>query len=295
MKNVSVIIPIYNEKDNLPHLFDEIKKVKFSNYNFILVNDGSSDISGKLIEELDIPCTKIEHKKNFGLAAAVKSGIKEAVIQKSEIIVKIDSDLQHDFDDIEKLIKEIEVGNADVVYGDRFSGSINYKMEFFRKVGNKFFSFITKKLTKYNITDSQPGLIAFSASVAKNLKLIGNYNYTQQILIESSMMGYKFLQIPITFNKRVHGESFISYKYPFKVFWQIFIIYSTFKPMETFGKIGFFLIINSVIISFYQIFRYFNGYTDKIIQSDNLITLLFLFGIQTVFVGVIANLINLKN
>ena len=109
------------------------------------------------------------------------------------------------------------------------------------------------------------------------------------------MLGYQFLQVPITFNRRVHGESFINYKYPFKVFWQIFIIYSTFKPMETFGKIGFFLIINSLIISFYQIFRYLNGYSDKIIQSDNLISLLFLFGIQTVFVGVIANLINLRS
>ncbi len=295
MKNISVIIPIYNEKDNLPRLFKEITKDKYNNYHFILVNDGSIDISGKLIEELKISCSKIEHKKNFGLAAAVKSGIKEAITQKSKIIVKIDSDLQHDFNDIEKLIKEIEIGKADVVYGDRFSGSINYKMELFRKVGNKFFSFVTKKLTKYDITDSQPGLIAFSASVAKDLKLIGDYNYTQQILIESSMLGYKFLQVPITFNKRVHGESFISYKYPFKVFWQIFIIYSSFKPMETFGKLGFFLIINSVIIAFYQIYRYLYGFSDKIIQSDNLISLLFLFGIQTVFVGVIANLINLKS
>jgi len=295
MKNISVIIPIYNEEENLPELFEEITKEKYKNFYFIFVNDGSTDDSNKIIENLVLPCSKIVHKKNFGLAAAVKSGIEEAIKLKSKIIVKVDADLQHDLNDIAKLINEIELGNAEIVYGDRFSGSINYRMELFRKVGNKFFSLVTKKLTKYNIKDSQPGLIAFTASVAKDLKLIGNYNYTQQILIESSMLGYRFTQVPITFNERIYGKSFISYKYPFKVFWQIFTIYSSLKPMKTFGKLGFLLIMNSVMIAGYQVFRYLNGYSDKIIQSDNLISLLFLFGVQTVFVGIIANLINLNS
>ena len=128
--------------------------------------------------------------------------------------------------------------------------------------------------------------------LAKKLKLLGNYNYTQQVLIEASLMGFRFKQVPITFNKRIHGKSFVSLKYPFKVFWQIFIIYSSLKPLSTFGKIGSLLIISSIIISSFQIYQYSIGLSEKLIQNDDLVSLLFLFGVQTVFVGIIGNLVN---
>tara|TARA_B100000212_G_C27022687_1_gene383856 strand:- start:48 stop:563 length:516 start_codon:yes stop_codon:yes gene_type:complete len=165
-------------------------------------------------------------------------------------------------------------------------------MEFIRKIGNKFFSLLTKKLTKYEITDSQPGFIAMKVELAKKIRMLGNYNYTQQVLIEASILGFKFKQVPITFNKRIHGSSFVSLKYPFKVLWQIFIIYSSLKPLSTFGKLGSLLMFISILISSYQIYLFNAGINEKFIQNDDLISLLFLFGIQTIFVGVLGNLIN---
>ena len=165
-------------------------------------------------------------------------------------------------------------------------------MEFIRKIGNKFFSLLTKKLTKYEITDSQPGFIAMKVELAKKLRMLGNYNYTQQVLIEASILGFKFKQVPITFNKRIHGSSFVSLKYPFKVFWQIFIIYSSLKPLSTFGKLGSLLMFISILISSYQIYLFNAGINEKFIQNDDLVSLLFLFGIQTIFVGILGNLIN---
>ena len=220
-----------------------------------------------------------------------QSGLDIAKKLDIDYVVKVDADIQHNLEEIDLLLSEINE-EVDFVYGDRFNGKINYKMEFVRKIGNKFFSLLTKKLTKYEITDSQPGFIAMKVELAKKLRMLGNYNYTQQVLIEASILGFKFKQVPITFNKRIHGSSFVSLKYPFKVFWQIFIIYSSLKPLSTFGKLGSLLMFISILISSYQIYLFNVGINEKFIQNDDLVSLLFLFGIQTIFVGILGNLIN---
>ena len=189
-----------------------------------------------------------------------------------DYVVKVDADLQHNLEEIDLLLKEINE-EVDFVYGDRFNGEIKYKMEFIRKVGNKFFSSLTKWLTGYKITDSQPGFIAMKIDLARKIRMLGNYNYTQQVLIEASLLGFKFKQVPITFNKRIHGSSFVSLKYPFKVFWQIFIIYSSLKPLSTFGKLGSLLMLISVVVSSYQIYLFNIGINEKFIQNDDLVSL----------------------
>jgi len=291
MKKVAIIIPVYNEADKIPQLIDNLKNIEREEFYFIFINDGSQDNSLNLLQKINLKSEIVIHKKNLGLANAVKSGLRKAIEIGADYVVKVDADLQHDLNEIDSLLIELNE-DIDFVYGDRFNGNLNYRMELIRKFGNKFFSYLTKKLTGYKITDSQPGFIAMKIELAKKLKLLGNYNYTQQVLIEASLMGFRFKQVPITFNKRIHGKSFVSLKYPFKVFWQIFIIYSSLKPLSTFGKIGSLLIISSIIISSFQIYQYSIGLSEKLIQNDDLVSLLFLFGVQTVFVGIIGNLVN---
>ena len=291
MKKSAIIIPVFNEELNLPILLEKIKKINRKDFIFIFVNDGSTDNSYKILKYSSLNHILVNHKKNFGLAKAVKSGLDEAKKHGVDFVVKVDADLQHELNEIDLLLNKLD-DDIDFVYGDRFNGQINYKMETIRKIGNKFFSMLTRWLTGYQIYDSQPGLIAMKISLANKLKLLGNYNYTQQVLIEASILGFKFAQVPITFNKRVHGTSFVNLKYPFKVFWQIFIIYSSLKPLSTFGKFGILLIMSSIIIGTYQMYLFQIGINEKFIQNDNLVSLLFLFGIQTIFVGIIGNLIN---
>ena len=291
MNKTAIIIPVFNEEENLPILFENIEKINRPEFTFIFVNDGSNDNSLKTLKTVEFDNYLINHKKNLGLASAVKSGIDLAKKLDIDYVVKVDADIQHNLEEIDLLLSEINE-EVDFVYGDRFNGKINYKMEFIRKIGNKFFSLLTKKLTKYEITDSQPGFIAMKVELAKKLRMLGNYNYTQQVLIEASILGFKFKQVPITFNKRIHGSSFVSLKYPFKVFWQIFIIYSSLKPLSTFGKLGSLLMFISILISSYQIYLFNEGINEKFIQNDDLVSLLFLFGIQTIFVGILGNLIN---
>lgn len=291
MNKTGIIIPIYNEQENLPILFENIKKIIRPEFLFIFINDGSEDSSFEILKNIDFKHYLVSHRKNLGLANAVKSGIDKAIELDVDFVVKVDADLQHNLEEIQLLLHELNEG-VDFVYGDRFNGKINYKMEFIRKIGNKFFSTLTKWLTGYKITDSQPGFIAMKIELAKKIRMLGNYNYTQQVLIEASLLGFKFKQVPITFNKRIHGTSFVSLKYPFKVFWQIFIIYSSLKPLSTFGKLGSVLIVISILTSSYQIYLFNIGINDKFIQNDDLVSLLFLFGVQTIFVGILGNLVN---
>tara|TARA_X000001036_G_scaffold64971_1_gene55651 strand:+ start:439 stop:1332 length:894 start_codon:yes stop_codon:yes gene_type:complete len=291
MNKTAIVIPVFNEAENLPILFENIEKINRPEFTFIFINDGSQDDSHEILKTAKFDYRLINHKKNLGLANAVKSGIDEAKKLDADYVVKVDADLQHNLEQIDLLLNELN-DEVDFVYGDRFNGQINYKMEFIRKMGNKFFSLLTKWLTGYKITDSQPGFIAMKIELAKKIRMLGSYNYTQQVLIEASLLGFKFKQVPITFNKRIHGSSFVSLKYPFKVFWQIFIIYSSLKPLSTFGKLGSLLMFISVIVSSYQIYLFNIGINEKFIQNDDFVSLLFLFGIQTIFVGILGNLIN---
>ena len=196
MNKTAIIIPVFNEEENLPILFENIEKINRPEFTFIFVNDGSNDNSLKILKTAEFDNYLINHKKNLGLASAVKSGIDIAKKLDIDYVVKVDADIQHNLEEIDLLLSEINE-EVDFVYGDRFNGKINYKMEFIRKIGNKFFSLLTKKLTKYEITDSQPGFIAMKVELAKKLRMLGNYNYTQQVLIEASILGFKFKQVPI--------------------------------------------------------------------------------------------------
>ena len=162
-----------------------------------------------------------------------------------DIVVKFDADLQHDVNDIAELIAPLVSNKTDLVYGDRFSGKINYKMPPIRKYGNKFFTNFMKLITKYHISDSQPGLVAGNTQFLSNVTIFSDYNYTQQVLYSSYLAGLRFKQVPIQFNEREHGQSFVKLSYPFKAMFQILLLMITKNPMKSLGTISLiFLYIN---------------------------------------------------
>ena len=145
MNKTAIIIPVFNEEENLPILFENIEKINRPEFTFIFVNDGSNDNSLKILKTAEFDNYLINHKKNFGLASAVKSGIDIAKKLDIDYVVKVDADIQHNLEEIDLLLNELNE-EVDFVYGDRFNGKINYKMEFVRKIGNKFFSLLTRFL-----------------------------------------------------------------------------------------------------------------------------------------------------
>ena len=107
MNKTAIIIPVFNEADNLPILFENIEKIERPEFTFIFVNDGSQDNSLEILKTANLNHLLINHKKNLGLASAVKSGIDEAKKLDVDYVVKVDADLQHNLEEIDLLLKEI--------------------------------------------------------------------------------------------------------------------------------------------------------------------------------------------
>ena len=218
---LAVIIPAYNEEETifkvlkkLDHYLTSLEKVNY--FEIVVVNDGSSDNTEKIAND-NSKTIVITHGYNRGIGAAVRT-VSVCWKNNFDIVIKFDADLQHDPKNIEELIALFWINQ--ICYGDRFSGKINYKMPTLRKFGNKFFTKLMKLITKYNISDSQPGLFAGNKKFLSNVTIFSDYNYTQQVLYSSYLAGLRFVQVPIQFNEREYGQSFVRLSYPFKAIFQ---------------------------------------------------------------------------
>ena len=295
MKKIVVIVPAFNEEETISKTLDGLYSIKSElldkGYELFVhvINDGSSDSTEKLANK-NKDTSIISHKKNEGLGSAVRTGLISANKINADIVVKFDADLQHDPNDILKLIKPIEYDEADVVYGNRFE-KMSYKMPFVRKIGNKVFTKLMKWLTGWPIMDSQPGIFAVNKIFLDNFYLPGDYNYTQQILLDAYHRNLRFSHVLVTFNKRDKGKSFISLGYPIKVIPQIIQVIIGVKPLKVFGPIGWFFLSLGFLVFIFQTIMYFLGYTQKPVENVNLVLGSFLFGLQILCFVFLADLV----
>jgi glycosyltransferase involved in cell wall biosynthesis len=295
MKKLVVIVPAYNEektiKDTLAGLFSIKQELDKIGYELIVhvINDGSTDATEELANDYG-DVLVISHKKNKGLGAAVRTGLLSANDINADILVKYDADLQHDPSDILTLIEPILHDEADVVYGNRFE-KMSYKMPFVRKMGNKVFTNLMKWLTGWPLMDSQPGILAVNNLFLSNFYLPGDYNYTQQILLDAYHRNLRFSHVLVSFKKRNKGKSFISLSYPFKVIPQMIQVIVGIKPLKVFGPIGWFFLSLGILVFLFQIISFLLDYTQKPVENVNLVLGSFLFGLQILCFGFLADLV----
>ena len=234
---VIIFIPALNEEGSIGNIISRIKelygKSDLFHTDIIVVDDGSTDRTSEVA--LKSGAKKIiRHPVNRGLGASTRTGMQRAFEMGADIAVKIDADFQHDPLDIENVVRPIIEDEADVVFGSRFLGEIKYKMPFYRRLGNRFFSFLVAKFTGLRITDGQTGLMAFSSRYLKNFDIISDYNETQQLIIDSWSKHMRVIEVPVIFHPRKTGKSFISFKYPFKVLPTLLRFMVTVNPLKLF-------------------------------------------------------------
>jgi len=166
--NISVIIPVYNEEENIPLLYEELIQVLEnigSDYEVIFVDDGSTDSSLEILKEIKErnPRVKIlSLERNTGLSSALKAGIDKA---SGEVIITMDGDLQNDPRDIPKLLNYIQKGY------DVASGWRRYRKDPFLKRGSSIIAnYIRNKLTSESINDSSCMLKVYKSEYLKKIK-----------------------------------------------------------------------------------------------------------------------------
>ena len=208
-------IPAFNEEKNISSIILKIKE-KFP--NIIVCNDGSTDMTKKIIEELNV--ITINHEKNLGYGAGIRSLFLKAKELNADILVTFDADGQHRIEDIEKVIQPILNNKSDIVIGSRFLDENEKNVPKYRKVGIKVITKITNSSIKQKLTDSQSGFRAYSKNVLSGISPTEvGMGISTEILIKASSKNYIISEVPIiisyegetsTHNPIRHGTSVIA-------------------------------------------------------------------------------------
>jgi glycosyltransferase involved in cell wall biosynthesis len=234
--DLSLIIPVYNEAENLAELYREMVSTtdKLERpYEIIFVDDGSGDDSWQVLKKRDAGVRIIRLRRNFGQTAALSAGFDHA---RGEIIISLDADLQNDPADIPRLIAKIEEG-FDLVSGWRKNRQDKF---FSRRLPSGVANWFISRITRVRLHDYGCTLKAFRREVIKNIKLYGELH--RFIPAIASHMGVEIAEVQVNHRPRKHGKS----KYNIFRFNRVILdtltvkfllTYST-RPLQIFGFIG---------------------------------------------------------
>lgn len=203
---LSVIIPVYNERETLRDAVEAVLAVKRAD-EIIIVDDGSTDGTRDLypaVKELS-PIIQVHlHERNMGKGAAVRTGFEKA---GGDILLIQDADLEYDPRDYFDLLRPIEEGRAAVVYGSRFRGGPTKTMFFWHMVGNKFLTLVTNVLYNTILSDMETCYKVFRADVIAGIPLRSRgFEFEPEITSKVLKRGHRIYEVPISYNGREFEE-----------------------------------------------------------------------------------------
>ena len=207
-KKLSIIIPVYNEENTIQPILKRINECKINDLDFeiIIVNDGSTDGTLKIIKENEKLFNHfINIEKNNGKGFAIKSGLKFAT---GDYIILQDADLEYDPSEYSKLLNPIISNKADVVYGSRFLGNDERRVLYFwHTIGNKFLTLLSNMLSNLNLTDMEVCYKVFKAEVIKNINLQENkFGFEPEVTAKIAKKNIKIYEVGIKYFGRKYSE-----------------------------------------------------------------------------------------
>lgn len=290
--NLSVIIPVYNEQENLPMLYEALLKALEPlpvAWDVILVDDGSRDGSLKVLEQLaakDQRLRVVSLRRNFGQTAAIAAGIDHS---DGEVIVLMDADLQNDPADIPMLLQKIEEG-YDVVSGWRAKRKDAYIT---RTLPSNLANGLISWVTGVHLHDYGCTLKAYRREVITGFRLYGEMH--RFIPVYASSYGARIIELPVNHNPRKFGKTKYGLERTVKVILDLFTVkfLSSFgnKPIYLFGGTGLGLIALSAAVLFYLFVRRV-GFGVSVLASPlfQIATMVAIMGFQSMLMGLIAEL-----
>lgn len=291
--DVSVIAPVYNEKESIPTLFDLVRQTldgEGLSWELVLVNDGSTDDSPGVLDALAAtdPRVKVVHfKRNYGQTAAMMAGIDFA---SGEIIVAIDADLQNDPADIPRLLAKLREG-FDVCSGWR---KARKDQALRRNLPSRIANRIISRVSGVRLHDYGCSLKAYRKEVVKGVRLYGEMH--RFIPIYASWHGARVTEIPVNHNPRVHGKSNYGLERIFKVLLDLLVVKFLFryaqKPIYVFGGIGLASMALSCLLAAYAIYlKIFEGQSFIRTPIPLLVVFTAMTGIVCILMGLLAEIL----
>jgi glycosyltransferase involved in cell wall biosynthesis len=290
---ISVVVPAYNEEENVElcyrEIIDTLEPLGIS-YEIIFVDDGSTDLTFKKLQYLsknDDRLKVIKLRKNFGQSAALRAGLDCAT---GKNIITMDADLQNDPKDIPKLLEKLNEEDFDVVCGWRFDRKDPFSKKLFSKFANK----LRKSFTGETIHDSGCTLRAYVKESTESLELYGElHRYIPAMLF---WKGYKIGEIKTNHRERKNGRTKYNWKRIIKGFLDLLVVtfwqkYSL-RPIHIFGSMGILLSFFGGIISLYMVILrlfYGIGITDRPLFTVSIMSIV--IGVQFFTIGILADVL----
>ncbi len=293
-KTISIVVPFHNEEANVTELYSRLYTVMEGtgwDYEFIFVDDGSTDLTYKLLKELAVidPQVKIvKLRRNFGQTAALAAGFARCT---GEYVIAMDGDLQHDPADIPKFLEKLEEG-YDVVSGWRYHRIDNLLL---RRIPSRCANWLMAKLSDVNIHDFGTTFKAYRRELLSQLPLYGEMHRFIPAL--ASGYGASICEIPIHNENRKNGESHYGISRTFRVLFDLitirFLLRYMSRPLHFFGRLGLMSMMAGSAIAFWLVFlKFILGM--RIVQEHGLLIVLaavqILVGLQLVALGLLGEL-----
>lgn len=204
---LSVIIPIYNERDTVELLLKRVEAVPYEK-EILLIDDASTDgtreILTRLARDHRDQVRLVLHQENCGKGAAIRTAIEHVT---GDIVIIQDADLEYDPQDYPKLLEPILDGHADVVFGNRFHGGPHRVLYFWHFQGNRLLTTFCNMLTNLNLSDMEVGYKVFRAEVLQRLRLRSNrFGIEPELTVKVAKLGCRIYEVPIAYHGRTYAE-----------------------------------------------------------------------------------------
>lgn len=285
---LSIVIPVYNEAENVKELHDEIVEVcKKHNYAYeiILIDDGSTDNTVEEIKKLS-PVKLVAMRKNFGQTAAMDAGIKEA---KKKYIVTMDGDRQNDPDDIPRLLSYLQENNLDVVSGWRK----NRKDPFLKKFVSRGANLLRKLLVKDGIHDSGCSLKVYKKECFDGMSLYGEMHRFIPALLQ--IKGFNVGEIVVNHRPRTAGQTKYNWRRTVKGFIDMISVWFwnkyAVRPLHLLGGGGLIFGFIGVLSAIKTVYDFARGQSMSDSAWPLLTMFLFFSGIQLFVFGLLADIL----
>lgn len=271
---ITIGIPAFNEEKNIAKIITQLQDITES---IIVCNDGSSDMTSNIAKKMGV--VVVDHSKNLGYGAAIRSIFLKAKELESDILVTFDADGQHRIEDISKVIEPIKNEDCDIVIGSRFLEE-SKNIPKYRKMGIKTITKLTNLATDTKITDSQSGFRAYNKKVLNEI-IPSEYGMgvSTEILIKANKKNFKIKEIPIvviyegdtsTHNPISHGTS---------------VLLNTVKFISIERPLSFYGIPGVILLG---IGLFFTIWTIQIFSETRLIvTNIAIIGIGSILIGIV--------
>lgn len=286
-------IPCYNEAETLEIALNDLpKEIKgIDEIEYLIINDGSQDDTVQVAKNWGVDYI-VNLKQNKGLAKGFMAGLDACLRNGADIIVNTDADNQYVGADIERLVRPILEGDADMVIGERPIDQTEHFSPLKKKLQH-FGSWVVRKASKTDIPDAPSGFRAYSREAALRMNVVNEYTYTLETIVQAGRNKMALTSVPIRTNGELRPSRLFNSMlgYVKKSMITIIRAFLMYRPLMFFASLGSIMALIGVGVGVRFLCFWFNGNGAGHIQSLILASMMIILGVMTIIVGLQGDII----